>query len=186
MLFMKLLLNFLVAGVAIASVVPADRNQVIADKNAKRDYVDEDDSSVLVEYSSSVTFSIEKHYSVIIESCNTGKYQLVISALEEVYSKLHELNEGCHKGSYGFDEVLEFSHEFVKVLLKFQAILLVIKKHPFIFDKCGVTLFKCGYQFSEIFKFILSYKVDLKSLTISVGIDYSIFGGIGFSIPHIG
>ncbi|WAQ92306.1 hypothetical protein PtA15_16A212 [Puccinia triticina] len=188
MLFMKLLLNFLVAGVAIASVVPADKSGAVAVKNAK-DEIDEDGSgSVLVEYSSSVKFSIESHFNLIIQSCSTGKYQVVISSLEEVYKKLLELNDGCHKSSFEFDEVVEFSHEFVKVLLKFQAILFIIKSHPFIADKCGATLFKCGYEFSEIFKFILSYKIDIHALTISVGIDYSIFGGIGhaqFNVDNV-
>ncbi|KAH9441110.1 hypothetical protein MJO29_015484 [Puccinia striiformis f. sp. tritici] len=188
MLFLRVLLNFLVAGVAIASVVPAEKSGVSAPKSTGKRDVDEDGSgSVLFEYSSSVSVSIESKFGLIVDSCNSGKYQVVESALEEILHKFSDLNSQCHKGiSFEFEEVFDFSHEFIKVLLKFQPILLVIKKHPLIADKCGATLFKCGYQLGEIFKFILSYKVDLASLSFSVGIDYRVFGGIGFSFPHIG
>ena len=48
-----------------------------------------------------------------------------------------------------------------------------------------VELSKCGFEFSEIFKFIVSYKVDFLGLAISYGIDFSLLAGIGFSVPHV-
>ncbi|KAI9630090.1 hypothetical protein KEM48_012297 [Puccinia striiformis f. sp. tritici PST-130] len=109
MLFLRVLLNFLVAGkshfsgserVAIASVVPAEKSGVSAPKSTGKRDVDEDGSgSVLFEYSSSVSVSIESKFGLIVDSCNSGKYQVVESALEEILHKFSDLNSNAQRYS---------------------------------------------------------------------------------------
>jgi hypothetical protein len=51
--------------------------------------------------------SIEKKFSLIVENCKTGHYDVVKSALEEITHKFAELNEQCHQGiSFEYDEVV--------------------------------------------------------------------------------
>ena len=51
--------------------------------------------------------SIEKKFSLIVENCKTGHYDIVKSALEEITHKFAELNEQCHQGtSFDYDEVV--------------------------------------------------------------------------------
>ncbi|KNZ58504.1 hypothetical protein VP01_191g18 [Puccinia sorghi] len=191
MLFKTLLLNFLVAGMAVSSVVvpAADERtkRVMEKKSGKRGLHEEVTESVLIEYASSVEVCIQEKGPSILKDCDKGHAEDVKDGLEEIVDKFSSLRQQCHKGiiTFEFEQIEEFCHQFVKLLKKFQTILWAIKKHVLIAEACGVELFKCGFELNEIFKFIVSYKVDFLGFAISLGIDFSLFAGIGFSVPHL-
>lgn len=191
MLFMSLLLNILLAGIAVSSVVPnAGKEIETGSRNIRRQEEEQGEdgveSKVLIEYTSQIEFAIDSHFTEIIKASEAGKFEIVITALEAIFFKFAELGDECKKGiKFEYEEIVEFAHVYIKVLIKFQAILQIIFKHPFIFNKCQSTLFKFSYQFGFIFKYLFDYKIDLKSITFSAGFDFSLFAGIGFSIPHL-
>lgn len=186
MLFTSLLLNILLAGLALTTVVPQPGSGIIPKKHTKPGCPSTD----LIETYVDVRIEIATQLNSIVDGCGRNRADLVVIALEKISTHFKTLKHHVTQSvNVEVGIVVIFGKHVVELIVFLQSITQIITKKDEVRQKCHHQLSTISSHLTVILQFLVAAQVDIRSVIsglIGVQLDLNLIAAIGLDISLLG